>query len=70
MCPDRERTTSQRDRSGSNSNNNIIILIINRANNGGFGLANLLMISPVCGRTRLVAFSRMRKAPRAVETRL
>lgn len=44
--------------------------IINRANKDGFGPANVLTISHVGGSTRLLAFSRMRKAPRAVETRL
>lgn len=45
-----EGTTSRRDRSGSSSSNNNsnIIIIINRANNDGFGLANLSMISQPC----------------------
>lgn len=59
-----EGMTSQRDRSDNDNINNI-----NGANNGGTGLGVLLMASPVRGRTRLLAFSRMRKAPRAVEIR-
>lgn len=37
--------------------------------NDGFGRANPLVISSVRGQARLLAFPRVRRAPRAVETR-